>query len=151
MADMSITPDRVVPYPDPDESTEIIEDRIEQDLLGTVLYVREWRGDDGMVEQFALMLNITSDYPAYRHVKEFKSSEENFEQVRRTDTWHSTVHSHQYFIDSAYCEREVHEELAGGIQEAESRRTVNGAFQKYYYEMLYNPFDYLERWEGGTP
>lgn len=148
---MSMSPEEATPYPDPDESADIIEDSIDMAEFGTILHVREWRGNDGIVEQFALMLNVTPAHTAYRRCQELKGYIANFAQVIRTDTWHSTVHSHQYFIDCEYCERQVHEELAGGSQESQSRRVVNGTFQKHYYEMLYDPSDYLDRWEAGKP
>lgn len=151
LADMSMSPDDAVPYPDPDETAEIIEDSIDMAEFGTVLHVREWRGVDDVVEQYALMLNITPAHGAYSRCEELKGEQANFEQVRRTDTWHSTVHSHQYFIDCDDCERQVHDELAGGSQEEESRRVVNGTFQKHYNLMVYDPFDYLDRWEAGKP
>lgn len=151
LADMSMPPDEAVPYPDPDETAEIIEDSIDMAELGTIVHVREWQGSGEAIEQYALMLNVTPEHPAYGRCKQLKGEQANFEQVRRTDTWHSTVHSHQYFIDCADCERQVHEELAGGDREKESRRVVNGTFQKHYYQMLYEPFDYLDRWEAGKP
>lgn len=151
LADMSISPDESVPYPDPDETAEIIEDKIDMAEFGTILHVREWRGDDGLVEQFALMLNVTSAHPAYSRCQQLKGNQRNFDQVRRTDTWHSSVHSHQYFIDCEDCDREVHHELAGGREEEKSRRVVNGSFKKHYDGMLYTQFDYLERWERGKP
>ncbi|WJY70975.1 hypothetical protein CAURIM_09380 [Corynebacterium aurimucosum] len=146
---MSILPDPVVPYPDPDEQAEIIEDCVDMAEFGTVLHIREWRGHDNVVEQYALMLNVTPVHAAYSRCKKLKGEQANFEQVRRTDTWHSTVHSHQYFIDTDDCEEQVHEELFGGSREEESRRVVNGTFKKHYYQMVYDPFDYLERWEEG--
>lgn len=148
---MSLVPDKAVPYPDPDETAEIIEDSIDMAELGTIVYVREWRGSDNVIEQYALMLNVTPEHAAYSRCRELKGDLENFEQVRRTDTWHSTVHSHQYFIDCAYCDRQVHEELAGGNREEQSRRVVNGTFYKHYNQMVYDPFDYLDRWEAGKP
>jgi hypothetical protein len=151
LADMSMKPDEEVPYPDPNEAADVLKDRIDMAEFGTVLHVREWRGQDDTVEQFALILNVTPAHNAYIRCKKIKGDQKNFEQVRRTDTWHSTVHSHQYFIDCDYCERQVHEELAGGIRERESRRIVNGMFQKHYYEMLYDPSDYLDLWEAGKP
>lgn len=144
-------PDEAVPYPDPDEAAEIIEDSIDMAELGTIVHVREWQGFDKAIEQYALMLNVTPAHPEYGRCKQLKGEQANFEQVRRTDTWHSTVHSHQYFIDCDYCERQVHEELAGGNQEEKSRRVVDGTFQKHYYQMVYDPFDYLDRWEAGKP
>lgn len=148
---MSMLPDEAVPYPDPDEAAEIIEDSIDMAELGTIVHVREWQGFDKAIEQYALMLNVTPAHPEYGRCKQLKGEQANFEQVRRTDTWHSTVHSHQYFIDCDYCERQVHEELAGGNQEEKSRRVVDGTFQKHYYQMVYDPFDYLDRWEAGKP
>ena len=144
-------PDEAVPYPDPDEAAEIIEDSIDMAELGTIVHVREWQGFDKAIEQYALMLNVTPAHPEYGRCKQLKGEQANFEQVRRTDTWHSTVHSHQYFIDCDYCERQVHEELAGGNQEEKSRRVVDGTFQKHYYQIVYDPFDYLDRWEAGKP
>jgi|GEM_PF-1108762 hypothetical protein len=149
LADMSTKPDEAVRYPDPDESTGFIEDRVDTAELGTVLYIREWRGNDDMVEQFALMLNVTPAHAEYSRCKALKGSQKNFEQVRRTDTWHSTVHSHQYFIDCFDCDRQVHEALAGGAQKEKSRRVVNGMYQKHYNEMVYNPSCYLDRWRAG--
>lgn len=151
LADMSMSPDEAEPYPNPDELADIIEDSIDMAEFGTVLHIREWRDHDAVVEQYALMLNVTPAHASYSRCKELKGEQANFEQVRRTDTWHSTVHSHQYFIDCDYCDRQVHEELAGGVQEEESRRVVNGTFQKNYYGMLYDPSDYLDRWEAGKP
>ena len=151
LADMSMPPDEVVPYPEPDETAEIIEDSIDMAEFGTVLYVREWRDSDDTVKQYALMLNVTPAHNAYGRCKELKGDQANFEQVRRTDTWHSTVHSHQYFMDCDYCDKPVHEKLVGGIREEESRRVVNGTFQKHYNRMLYDPFNYLDRWEAGKP
>lgn len=151
LADMSMSPDKAEPYPDPDESAEIIEDSIDMAELGTIVHVREWRGADNATEQFALMLNITPAHAAYERCKQLKGEQATFWQVRRTDTWHSSVHSHQYFIDCNDCDRQVHEELVGGSETEKSRRVVNGKFQTYYYQMLYNPFDYLNRWEAGKP
>ena len=151
LADLSMKPDEAVPYPDPDEAAEALEDRIDMAEFGTVLHIREWQGHGDMVEQFALMLNVTPAHPAYNRCKELKGDQGNFEQVRRVDTWHSTVHSHQYFIDCDYCERQVHEKLVGGTQEEKSRRVVNGTFKKHYNGMLYEPSDYLDRWEAGKP
>lgn len=56
---MGMSPDDAVPYPDPDETAEIIKDRIDMAEFGTVLHVREWRAFDDVVEQYALMLNVT--------------------------------------------------------------------------------------------
>ncbi|OFP65914.1 hypothetical protein HMPREF2978_06570 [Corynebacterium sp. HMSC074C01] len=151
LADMSMSPDESEPYPDPDEAAEIIEDSIDLGELGTIVHVREWQGPDNVIEQYALMLNVTPAHGAYTRCKQLKGGQANFEQVRRTDTWHSTVHSHQYFIDCDDCERQIHEELAGGSQKEKSRRVVNGTFKTHYYQMLYNPFDYLDRWEAGKP
>lgn len=151
LADLSMSPDEAVPYPDPCEHAKIIEDSIDMAELGTILHIRKWCSHDDMVEQYALMLNVTPAHDAYSRCKELKGEQSNFEQVRRTDTWHSTVHSHQYFIDSEDSERQVHEHLAGGAQEEKSRRVVNGTFQKHYYGMLYDPFEYLDRWEAGKP
>lgn len=148
---MSMSPDEVVPYPDPDEAADIIEDSIDMAELGTIVHVREWPSSDKAIEHYALMLNVTPAHVAYERCKHLKGEQANFEQVRRTDTWHSTVHSHQYFIDTNDYVREVHEELVGGSQEEESRRVVNGTFKKYYNLMLYDPFDYLDRWEAGKP
>ena len=130
LVDMSMSPEEATPYPDPDESADTIEDSIDMAEFGTILHVREWRGNDGIVEQFALMLNVTPAHTAYRRCQELKGDIANFAQVIRTDTWHSTVHSHQYFIDCEYCERQVHEELAGGQPGEPSRRVVNRTFQK---------------------
>ena len=91
LADMSLSPDDAVPYPDPDETAEVIEDRIDMAEFGTVLHVREWRGSDDTVEQFALMLNVTPEHEAYNRCRQLKGGMANFEQVRRTDTWHSTI------------------------------------------------------------
>ena len=148
LADMSLSPDDAVPYPDPDETAEVIEDRIDMAEFGTVLHVREWRGSDDTVEQFALMLNVSPEHEAYNRCRQLKGGMANFEQVRRTDTWHSTIHSHQYFIDCDECDWQLHTKLVGGVHKDESRRVVHGTFQKHYYEMWY-PFVYLERWEAG--
>ncbi|APT91659.1 hypothetical protein CPHO_00510 [Corynebacterium phocae] len=150
LADMSMPPDEAVPYPDPDETADFRTDRIEMAELGTILHVREWQGQDGLVEQFALMLNVTPAHAAYSRCQKLKGEQPNFEQVRRTDTWHSSVHSHQYFIDCSDSDRYVHEHLSGGVEEEKSRRVVHGTFQEHYYKMLY-PFDYLECWEAGKP
>ncbi|MFD2454841.1 hypothetical protein ACFSSC_01155 [Corynebacterium mendelii] len=69
LADMSMPPDEAVPYPDPDETAEIIEDKIDTAELGTVVCVREWRGSDNAVEQYALMLNVTPAHAAYSRCK----------------------------------------------------------------------------------
>lgn len=151
LADMSMPPDEAVLYPNPDETAEIIEDSIDMAELGTIVHVREWQGSDKAIEQFALMLNVTPAHAAHGRCKQLKGESANFEQVRRVDTWHSTVHSHQFFIDCDDCDRQVHDELVGGNQEEKSRRIVNGTFQKHYNEMLYDPFDYLDRWEAGKP
>ena len=151
LADMGMSPDDAVPYPDPDEAAEVIVDRIDMAEFGTVLHIREWRDLDGVVGQYALMLNVTPEHAAFRRCQQLKGGQTNFDQVRRTDTWHSTVHSHQFFIDSDDCEKQVHEALAGGNREEESRRIVNGTFQKHYNRMVYDPFDYLDRWEAGKP
>ena len=63
LADMSVKPDEAVKYPDPDESTDFIEDRVDTAEFGTIFYIREWRGNDELVDQFALMLNVTPDHP----------------------------------------------------------------------------------------
>lgn len=151
LADMSMLPEEAVPYPDPDETAEIIEDSIDMAELGTIVHVREWRDSEDAIVNYALMLNVTPAHAAYGRCKKLKGGQANFGQVRRTDTWHSTVHSHQYFINCDDCDRQVHEELVGGSHEKESRRVVNGTFQKHYYQMLYDPFDYLDRWEAGKP
>lgn len=151
LADMSMKPDGAVPYPDPDEAVEQLRDTIDMADFGTVVHIREWRGEDGVVEQFALMLNVTPAHYAYERGKAIKGHLKNFDQVRRTDTWHSTVHSHQYFIDSDYDEQQVHKELAGGSREKDSRKIVNSSFQKHSYELAYDPSDYLDRWEAGKP
>ena len=91
LADMSMLPDEAVPYPDPDEAAEIIEDSIDMAELGTIVHVREWQGFDKAIEQYALMLNVTPAHPEYGRCKQLKGEQANFEQVRRTDTWHSTV------------------------------------------------------------
>ena len=59
------------------------------------------------------------------------------------------MHSHQYFIDCFDCDRQVHETLAGGPQTDDSRRVVNGVYQKYYNKMMYDPSCYLDRWRAG--
>lgn len=151
LADMSISPDDAVPYPNPDENSEIFEDRIDMAEFGTILHMREWRGYDDTIEQFALMLNITRTHSAYSRCKELKGDTPSFTQVRRTDTWHSSVHSHQYFIDCTDCDRQVHNHLVGGAEEKESRRIVNQSFKEHYYGMLYDPYHYLDRWEAGKP
>lgn len=149
LADMSITPDHEIPYPDPDERAEIIEDRVDMAEFGTVLNIREWRAHDDSVEQFAIMFDITPHHEAFDRCKALKGSSNELTHVRRTDTWHSTLHSHQFFIDSFEQEREVHAELVGGNKTPDSRRVVNAAFAEYYNELLYNPFEYLDRWEKG--
>lgn len=124
LADMSMKPDGAVPYPDPDEAVEQLRDTIDMADFGTVVHIREWRGEDGVVEQFALMLNVTPAHYAYERGKAIKGHLRNVEKVRRPDTWHSTVHSHQYFGDSDYDERQVHEELAGGSREKLPARSL---------------------------
>lgn len=149
LADMSMQPDGPAAYPDPDESAAHEQDRVDMAEFGTALMFRSWQGSDGLIEQFAFMLNVTPTHPDYARCQRLKGQTRNFEQVYRTDTWHSSIHSHQYFINCEEDKKEVHEELRGGVAESNSRRTVNGAFKKYYNELLYDPFQYLERWEAG--
>lgn len=56
---MSMQPDGAVPYPDADEAVGQLRDTIDMADFGTVVHIREWRGEDGVVEQFALMLNVS--------------------------------------------------------------------------------------------
>ena len=148
---MSIKPDEEAPYPDPNETADHLTDRIDMGEFGTILHIREWQGQDNAVEQFALMLNVTAAHASYRRCKARKGNHKNFDQVRRTDTWHGTVHSHQFYIDCDDEDREVHETLSGGNEEGKSRRIVNAMYEKHYNEMLYNPYEYLDRWEAGKP
>ncbi|MCT1563433.1 hypothetical protein [Corynebacterium glucuronolyticum] len=149
LADMSIQPDGEVPYPDPDESKDPDTTCIENAEFCTAVYARTWETAGGSVKHFAIMLSVTAGHPDYKFCKEIKGAAPNFAQVRRTDTWHSTVHSHQFFLHSSDEEIEVHQQLAGGSREERSQHTVSGTFKKYYTEMLYDPFDYLKYWKEG--
>lgn len=71
--------------------------------------------------------------------------------MRRTDTWHSTVHSHQYFINRIHPEVQVHKRLTGGSRQRDSRKTVNALYRKHYDKLVYEADDYLDRWEAGKP
>ena len=49
LADISMSPDKAEPYPDPDENAEIIEDRIDMAELGTIVPVRKSRGSENHI------------------------------------------------------------------------------------------------------
>lgn len=151
LADMSMKPDDAVPYPDPDEAADHRRDTIDMADLGTELHIREWEGKDGLVYQFALILNVTPAHTEYARCKKEKGHLKDFNQVRRTDTWHSTVHSHQYFINRIHPEVQVHERLTVGSRQRDSRKTVNALYRKHYDKLVYEPYDYLDRWEAGKP
>lgn len=136
-------------YPNPKEVEDIWEDRIDYAELGLLVTVREWRGPNDQVEQFALTLNITPDHAAYQCCLASKGHLRNCTQIRRTDTWHSCIHSHQFFIDREKEDFELHAELSGGSSLEDSRRRVHGDYNRIYNDLANNPFKYVERWEAG--
>lgn len=136
-------------YPDPKEVDEIWEDRIDYAEFGLLITIREWRGANDQVEQFALTLNVTPAHIAYESCKKLKGNVRNFSQVRRTDTWHSCIHSHQFFINQELEDFELHAELSGGGALENSQRRVHADYNRLYNELVNNPFVYVERWEAG--
>lgn len=149
---MSVEPDTGdsgVPYPNPRESDVHLDDRVDLSDLGYVVFIREWQGKDGLIEQFALMLNIAQSHPSFSRCRAIKGEASDFTRIRRTDTWDSEIHSHQFFIDRVEEEREVHEPLFGGDRLLDSRKKVHAAYHRFYNELVFSPFEYAERWEAG--
>lgn len=75
---MSMKPDDPVPYPDPDEAADHRRDTIDMADLGTELHNPEWEGKDGLVYQFALMLNVTPAHTEYARCKKGEGPSQGF-------------------------------------------------------------------------
>lgn len=147
---MTIRPETPEDYPDPDEASDSqARYRIDTAELGMMLSIREWVAADGLVEQFAIVLDVTPDHPSYLRCIDHKSGQREATQVRRTDTWDSEVHSHQHYIDCKESTREGHEKLYGGKLMEQSRAAVNASFYKYQMKYAFDPFSYIDRWEAG--
>lgn len=149
LANLAVNPLPQDPYPDPDENRACVENRIDMAEFGVSVNSREWRTNDELTYQFALVLRITEQHELYAVCISNKGSGGESLSVRRTDTWHSSVHSHQFYIDTIDADREVEEELFGGKKERDSQRAVNSAYKRHYNSFIYNPFSYLQRWEAG--
>lgn len=128
--------DRVGPlYPDPIEGEEVRDTIAVPHPSGVEYHERVWR-EARTVWQFAVVLVVDDD-----------TLEERPAEVTRADTWHSTVHRHQFYASGKSEEPTVIHELYGGDRMQESKRVVHDQYKRFSMEFTYNAIEYLECWE----
>ena len=128
--------DRVgVRYPDPIEGDEERYNYAVPHPSGIEYHERVWR-ERNRVHQFSVMLVIDDT-----------GATEDPTQLTRVDTWHSSVHKHQFYRSEKPQVKTIIKELYGGDRLEESKKAVHDHYKRFNMELTCKATDYLECWE----
>ena len=146
--DLSPTLNQDELYPDPPDALHPDRDSHVRTPFGTEYYDRVWMNKSGEIVHFSIILNVAKTHRLYPVVKRLKRGRKDWLHIFRVDTWHSSIHKHQYYAYSFTSDREVLVELSGGDMMRASEKAVDSAYREQKDMLQESPQEVLRIWEG---